>query len=73
MLFDEAKQRSRDRMTADERVKFDAGCEIVDWLMAIATDLTMPQTVRDDARSKLRACALRQPHETVQDVIGKLQ
>lgn len=73
MLFEEAKQRIRDRMTTDERVKFDAGCQIVDWFMAIATDPKMPQAVRDDARDKLRACALRQPHETVQDVIGQLQ
>ena len=73
MRIEEATRRIRERMTADERVAFDAGCQIVDWLMNIATDPAMPKDVRADARSKLSACALRQPNQTVQDVIGPRQ
>ena len=48
-----------------------AGDQIVDWLMAIADDKSLPLEVRSDARRKLTACALRQPEQSVQDVIGK--
>lgn len=48
----------------------ETGNQIVDWLMEIAADLSMPKEVRDDARRKLRDCALRQPEQTVEDVVG---
>ncbi len=46
------------------------GNEIVDWLMEIASDQSLPLDVRMEARSKLRACALRDPSQTVEDVVG---
>lgn len=70
MTLDETQARIVARMTPDERAAFENGCTIVDWLMGIATDSRLPQETRDDARQKLRACTLRQPHEAVQDVIG---
>ena len=48
----------------------EAGDKIVDWLMDIANDKRLPQWARKQALDKLRDCALRQPHQTVQDVIG---
>ena len=48
----------------------DAGDKIVYWLMAIACNEALPEAVRKDARDKLFACAMRQPHQSVQDVIG---
>jgi hypothetical protein len=49
----------------------DAGDKVVDWLMDIALDERLPAWARKQARDKLRACALRQPGQTVQDVIGE--
>lgn len=70
MTFDEAEKSIIARMTPAEREAHLSGCEIVDWLMDIASNDGLPASVRCDARSKLRACALRKPSETVQDVIG---
>ena len=70
MALEQAFDRIVERMTPSERATYDNGCKIVDWLMDIALDKTMPPAVRDEARSKLRACALRKPSETVQDVVG---
>lgn len=46
------------------------GDAIVDWLMDVASDETLPLSVRHEARRKLTACALRDPSETVEDVVG---
>jgi hypothetical protein len=70
MTLDEAQARIVARMTPDERAVFENGCKIVDWLMDVATDSSLPQATRDDARRKLRACAHRKPHEAVHHVIG---
>jgi hypothetical protein len=51
-------------------MRTETGDKIVDWYMDLASDKKMPPEVRDIARDKLRACALRQPHETVEDVVG---
>lgn len=51
-------------------MRTDAGDKIVDWLIDLSFNKALPRQVRDDAREKLRACALRQPGQTVQDVIG---
>lgn len=47
----------------------DAGQRVVDMLMSVALDESRPQSERDDARTKLRACAHRQMHQTVRDVV----
>jgi len=70
MTLDEAQARIVARMTPEERSVFENGCQIVDWLMDVAADGGLPQHTRDEARRKLRACAHRQPSQTVQDVIG---
>ena len=70
MTLEEAQRRIVERMTPAEREAWHNGCRIVDWLMTVACDEKMPPATRADARDKLRACAVRQPHETVQDVIG---
>jgi len=70
VTFEEAERRIVERMTPGERAIHEAGCRIVDWLMEIASDARLPAATRDDARAKLRACALRQQGQTVQDVIG---
>ncbi len=70
MTLDEAQQRIVARMTPTERTTWENGCQIVDWLMSVASDDALPASTRSDARDKLRACAMRQPSETVQDVIG---
>jgi hypothetical protein len=72
-MFEEAERRIVECMSPSERAAFQNGCQIVDWLMAIAGDPTLPKATRDDARAKLRACAHRQPGQTVQDVIGPVQ
>jgi hypothetical protein len=51
-------------------VRTDTGDKIVDWYMDIACDEQLPATVRMMARAKLRSFALRQPHETVEDIDG---
>lgn len=51
-------------------MRTETGDKIVDWLMAIADDKSLPLEVRSDARRKLRDCALRDPKETVEDVMG---
>lgn len=51
-------------------MRTETGDKIVDWLMKLASDQAMPVVVRDDARRKLRDCALRKIEETVEDVVG---
>ncbi|WP_339084275.1 hypothetical protein [Hyphomicrobium sp. ghe19] len=54
-------------------MRTETGDKIVDWYMALADDKSVPAEVRDFARAQLRACALRLPHQTVEDVIGTAQ
>ena len=49
------------------------GNQIVDWLMDVSLDERLPAETRMAARRKLRACILRQPGQTVMDVIGPKQ
>lgn len=51
-------------------MRTETGDKIVDWYMDIANDKSLPVEVRDEARAKLTAFALRQPHQTVEDVAG---
>lgn len=51
-------------------MRTDTGDKIVDWLMDIASNALLPETTRMEARDKLRACALRDIGETVEDVVG---
>jgi hypothetical protein len=51
-------------------MRTETGDAIVDWLFCLAEDKTLPIEVREDARRKIAACALRQPEETVEDVVG---
>lgn len=46
------------------------GDAIVDWLFDLALDEKLPTEVRDDARRKIRACSVREPDQTVEDVVG---
>lgn len=52
-------------------MRTETGDKIVDWYMDLAWDRDMPVEVREFARNKLRDFALRQPHETVEDVDGE--
>jgi hypothetical protein len=51
-------------------VRTETGDQIVDWLMEIASSPSLPATTRMEARDMLRACALRDIGETVEDVVG---
>jgi hypothetical protein len=51
-------------------VRTETGDQIVDWLMGLASDQALPVSVREEARRKLRDCALRKIEETVEDVVG---
>jgi len=51
-------------------VRTDTGDKIVDFYMTIACGEKLPTDIRMMARDKLRAFALRQPHETVENIDG---
>lgn len=51
-------------------MRTETGDKIVDWLMKLASDRSLPVDVRDEARRKLADCALRKVEETVEDVVG---
>lgn len=51
-------------------MRTETGDKIVDWLMEIASDQKLPIHVRTEARRKLSDCALRDPSQTVEDVVG---
>lgn len=71
MTIEEAQRRIVARMTESERAMFEQDCQVVDFYMAIACDANLPPDVQMKARDVLRACATRQPHQTVADVVGK--
>lgn len=52
-------------------MRTETGDKIVDWYMDLASDKSLPVEVRDIARAKLTAFALRSPDETVEDVAGQ--
>lgn len=53
-------------------MRTETGDKIVDWLMNIATDSSLPEATRSEALKKLRLAALRDPSETVEDVVGPI-
>lgn len=46
------------------------GDMIVNWYMDLADNRNLPAEVRDAARSMLRDFAIREPHQTVEDILG---
>ncbi|WP_157066603.1 hypothetical protein [Hyphomicrobium sulfonivorans] len=51
-------------------MRTETGDKIVDWLMDIAWDNSLPLATRLNAREKIRKAALRAPSEAVEDVVG---
>lgn len=71
MYFEKARRRIVARMIQADLAEYERGCRVVDFYMEIAMSDALPQPVRDDARRKLSAFALRDAGQTVADIDGK--
>jgi hypothetical protein len=69
----ELKRRIIERMTPEQRVKHEQGCQIVDFYIDLLDRPGVSSTVRKYALDKLCAFAWRQPGETVSDIDGKAE
>lgn len=52
-------------------MRTETGDKIIRELMSVATDMSLPESVRSAAFQKISKAAVRSPSEAVEDVVGQ--